>query len=337
MRPWSVQIEERPLSERQHPPVETPPPTDDAFSPLFALDVEDEDTGADSITEPFEPRKIRIETKPLTIDLLLKRIGEGEVDLAPDFQRAAGIWNIGAQSRLIESLLIRIPLPAFYMDATDDDKWVVVDGLQRLTVFNSFILKNAFPLAELEFFSQFNGKRHRELPRPMQRRIAETQVTVYLIQPGTPGEVKFNIFKRINTGGVPLSPQEIRHALNQGPAAVLLRSLAMHAVFLKVAGRSLRDLCEMQPQQKPMMLGDHALQRRDHGRARRFQPALAQIREALRIPFTLDDRLDHRPSTHPHDIADDAGELQVGVLKDLLDAQRVLGDLTHPYWANESH
>ena len=75
----------------------------------------------------------------------------------------------------------------------------------------------------------------------MQRRIAETQVTVYLIQPGTPGEVKFNIFKRINTGGVPLSPQEIRHALNQGAAAEMLRELAKHPAFVRVAGGSLRD------------------------------------------------------------------------------------------------
>src|SRR5262245_49322750 len=128
----------------QQPLPDIPMPNDEAPEPLFAQDVEDEDTGADAITEPFEPKKIRIDTKPLTIDLLVKRIKEGEVDLAPEFQRAAGIWNRGAQSRLIESLLIRIPLPAFYMDATDDDKWLVVDGLQRLTVFDNFVLKDSF-------------------------------------------------------------------------------------------------------------------------------------------------------------------------------------------------
>lgn len=87
----------------------------------------------DQIKEPFDPTLIRVETKPLSMDLLISRIKNKEIDLMPDFQRKAGIWSDAAQSRLIESMLIRIPLPAFYMDASDEDEWLVVDGLQRLT------------------------------------------------------------------------------------------------------------------------------------------------------------------------------------------------------------
>src|ERR1700722_14394495 len=94
--------------------------------------VEEEDSSGDpKIVEPFDPSLIRVESKPMTVSLLLTRITQGEINLQPGFQRKAGIWTPAAQSRLIESLLIRIPLPAFYMDGTNDDEWLVVHGPQR--------------------------------------------------------------------------------------------------------------------------------------------------------------------------------------------------------------
>ena len=204
--------------------------------------VESEDTGdSERIPKPFDPALIRVETKPMTIDLLLARIRDGALDLAPDFQRKGGIWTPGAESRLIESILIRIPIPAFYMDATDEDRWVVVDGLQRLTALKRFAIEKKLRLVDLEFLLTLNGKTFDDLPRNLQRRIVETQVVVYFIEKGTPPDVKFNIFKRINTGGLPLSTQEIRHALNQGPVTKYLADLAASKEFLAATDNGIRD------------------------------------------------------------------------------------------------
>ncbi|GAB6057285.1 DUF262 domain-containing protein [Desulfonatronum parangueonense] len=188
------------------------------------------DTSSESeegkITEPFDPSKIRVETKNTTMDVLIKRLRNNEIDLAPDFQRRGGIWKDDAQSRLIESMLIKIPLPAFYLDATEDDKWLVVDGLQRLSTIKRFVIEESLCLTGLEFLNDIKDKKFRDLPRNFQRRIEETEVVMYLIQPGTPPKVKFDIFRRINTGGAPLSTQEIRHALNQGKIIKILENLA---------------------------------------------------------------------------------------------------------------
>ncbi|MEH2348918.1 MAG: DUF262 domain-containing protein [Nostoc sp.] len=109
------------------------------------LDEEENDEEQyEKVTFQYDPEKINIATREPTIEQLLRRIDEEALDLAPDFQRQANIWTLEAKSKLIESILIRIPLPAFYIDATneetDEDKWVVVDGLQRLSALKQFVI-----------------------------------------------------------------------------------------------------------------------------------------------------------------------------------------------------
>lgn len=190
------------------------------------------------IKEPFDPTAIKIDTTNPTIDLIMKRIDQEEIDLNPDFQRDPGIWDRTRQSRLIESLLLRIPIPVFYMAANKEDRWQVVDGLQRLDTLKSFILAKELTLHGLEYLDIFEGCTYDRLPRPMQRRIEETQLSCHVIQPGTPPAVMFNVFKRINTGGKPLLPQEIRHALNPGPARVFINQLAKDSTFLEATDHS---------------------------------------------------------------------------------------------------
>ena len=192
------------------------------------------------IDKPFDPEKIKVRTVGRTVDLLIRRIRHNEVDLAPAFQRRARVWDPGRRSRLIESLLLRIPLPVFYVAADETEIWSVVDGLQRLTTISDF-MDGAFPLSGLEYLTQLNGKEFHSLPRPMQRRIEETELVIHVIEPGTPEAVMINIFKRINTGGLSLTGQEIRNALNRGPVRDFLPSLASSQAFLEATDWGVRD------------------------------------------------------------------------------------------------
>ncbi|MEO6233420.1 MAG: DUF262 domain-containing protein [Ferruginibacter sp.] len=202
-------------------------------------EVEQNDDSLKLMDKPFDPTKINIETKTPSLDTLIKRIERKSIqmDTTTYFQRQDDLWDTVKQSRLIESILIRFPLPAFFFDASDDNNWLVVDGLQRLSSIRNFCVetdpKKRLKLTNLEFLSHLNGSTWEKLSGDLQRVIEEAQVVIYKIMPGTPTDVKFNIFKRINTGGLILEPQEIRHALFQGKPAVFIAEMGKNAAFVK--------------------------------------------------------------------------------------------------------
>jgi len=200
---------------------------------------ENEDLGEPNdsldLVEPFDPKKVDVSIATPNLGSIIARLRHGEIDLMPDFQRSGDLWSKQEQSRLIESILIRLPIPAFYFDAINEDEWQVVDGLQRLSAIKNFVKSKTLPLTNLEFLTDYEGFYYDDLPRALQRRIDEFQTSVYLIKPGTPLVMKYSLFNRINTGGLKLKPQEIRHAMSQsvnsGAASKFLREIVSAPEF----------------------------------------------------------------------------------------------------------
>ena len=234
-------------------------------SKLSGVEVEQEDPDLD----PFDPNQIAINTKIVNVTDLMRRLEQQTIKLDPDFQRRE-VWDMERKCQLIESLLLKIPIPLFYVAADSSERWTVVDGLQRISAIRDHTLgkdyldyklkkgeqseskkipqKGAgFPLKGLSFCAdELEGKRmidleHDEKLIKYYNRIVETNFTFVIIDPSTPEEVKFNVFKRINTGGMQLTSQEIRNALYGGPATRLLNELSSTKEFKTATTCSVKD------------------------------------------------------------------------------------------------
>jgi len=168
-------------------------------------EVESDNSELETITAPFDPTTIDVKTRNPSIYSIMQRIQHQEIDLMPDFQRQRSLWDSSQKSRFIESLLLRIPLPVFYVASDKDDRWIVIDGLQRLSTLDEFIPtgdeknEEKFVLQHLEFLNQFENKKFYQLPRGMQRRILETKLVFHIIEPSTPKNVTRTLFQRFNT------------------------------------------------------------------------------------------------------------------------------------------
>lgn len=184
-----------------------------------ALDVEVEDVDFPEIERPWNPESIRVTTKSFSLRNVVDLIDESALDLAPDFQRLR-VWKPVQKAQLIESILLQIPLPAFYFAEDNDGVLRVVDGVQRLSTVHDFVRggpgRNAFfTLNGLEYIEDVIGKKFTDLPPLWQRRLYNTQIIAHVIDPTTPRPVMYDIFRRINTGGTPLNAQEIRHCMSR--------------------------------------------------------------------------------------------------------------------------
>ncbi len=206
----------------------------------------DENANSDeNITNPFSTKDIKITNATISLSSLISRLQYDEIDLNPDFQRNELLWNRKKMSRLVESILLKLPLPVFYFDVSNPEKWLVVDGLQRLSTLKKFIVDKKLVLNNLEFLQDFNDKKYDELDRNLKRIIDETQIITYQIEAQTPKEVRYSIFNRINTGGLTLNAQEIRQALNQkGMGVKFLRKISENDIFKNVVGISSKRMLD---------------------------------------------------------------------------------------------
>lgn len=189
---------------------------------------------------PLDSVFVRSEQR--TVAEVVKRINAGRYQLDPDFQRDF-VWPITSQSRLIESCIMRIPLPVFYVAEALDGRIAVVDGLQRLTSFHRY-LRGDFALilhtGEDQPAHPLDGKKFQDLPIQLQERIEDTQLTLYILDAKAPERAKLDIFERVNSGA-PLTRQQMRNCLFNGEATQWLKQAATTPAFLAASGRSLKQ------------------------------------------------------------------------------------------------
>lgn len=204
------------------------------------VEVETQDPLLPEEPEPWDPDKIRVHTKHYSLRQVVDMMVEGDIDLAPDFQRQY-VWKPPQRWGLIESLLLGIPLPSFYFNEDPSGQLQVVDGVQRLTTILRYVTDHTFKLGKVTYLYELEGYGFKDLTTLFRRRLNSTQFVVHVIDPQTPYRVKFEIFRRINTGGSPLSAQEIRHCMSRTPSREFLKDLVNDQSFITATGGALHN------------------------------------------------------------------------------------------------
>lgn len=196
----------------------------------------------DIIQQKAKERTVKTQNIEYDLETLVKKIEKNVIKLNPDYQRNHR-WTIETSSKLIESLILNIPIPLIYIsqdvdvdEEADDDvaRYSVIDGQQRLTaIFNFF--KNRYPLTELDSLKELNGSYYNNLPPFLIRRLEERTIKCLRIDSIVDSEVKYDIFERLNSGSVKLEPQELRNATCRGPFKDILKNLSKNELFVKMA------------------------------------------------------------------------------------------------------
>jgi hypothetical protein len=214
--------------------------TDEAKAPIAAEpDVETEysdDEGEAAVEWETLPPEKEFYASPYDppVKSLVQEIRDKELIVRPSFQRY-GVWDTTRKSRFVESLLLNIPIPNLFFAEDDDKTKVVVDGQQRLLAVYEF-LSNRFALRGLEVLAPLNGISFDDLTERQQRIIQNRTLRCLLISAKSDSEIRFQVFERLNQGGMPLNAQEVRHCVYRGSFNDFLHALAADPRWLSLAG-----------------------------------------------------------------------------------------------------
>ncbi len=210
----------------QDPPIEFGEEPDDVQEPAGPA------TSALEQKYSKEMRQIVSQKIDLPISTLPEMIKE-QIDLNPDFQRRDR-WQVDKQSRFIESIIMNVPIPPVFLGEDQYGKYVVLDGRQRLTAIRDF-LNNIFKLSGLKVWSDLNNQNYNDLQKKkLSAAITRRFVPAVVILKESSSQVKYDVFDRLNTGGVIAEPMEIRNAVFQGDFNKLIRSLAEMSEFRRL-------------------------------------------------------------------------------------------------------
>lgn len=198
-----------------------------------------------AIQTKAKERTVKTQNIEYDLETIVKKISRGIIKLNPEYQRKHR-WTEEYSSKLIESLILNIPVPLIYIsqdidvdDEVDDEiaRYSVIDGQQRLTAIRDF-LTNKLTLIGLEVLDDLNGLNYRELPPFLIRRLEERTIRCLRIDSTIDDQVKYDIFERLNSGSVKLEPQELRNATCRGPFKDLIKDLIKNESFINAVSLS---------------------------------------------------------------------------------------------------
>jgi len=192
-----------------------------------------------------KPRRILAQPYDYSVQDIVDKIKTNDIDLNPDYQRNY-VWMANDSkehkcSRLIESLLLNIPIPVIYFaEQAETLKYEVIDGQQRLYTFHRF-LNDQFALDGLEIRDDANGKRYSELLPKDRDEIRKRSIRAIVILNESDPEIKYEVFERLNLGSIQLTPQEIRNNTLRGTFNDLLKELSKNNLFQKMLNLRLKS------------------------------------------------------------------------------------------------
>lgn len=189
----------------------------------------------------YGPKDIIVNTDSYSISDLMRMVKDQDIEIAPRFQRHF-VWDKTRQSRLIESIFLGLPLPSIYLSEYDDGRMTIVDGLQRISTIRDF-MNDKLRLCNMEYFDFCNGKTFSELnlPELQLRRFYRTQITCFKIDYRSPSQLKYDLFRRLNTGGKALNDQEIRNCLSRNEVQSMLYDMISSPEFISATCGSIKD------------------------------------------------------------------------------------------------
>ena len=209
---------------------------------------EREDATGKSVPDPDEVpiKDRRVFTQPydLVVESLIDQIKGGTIFLRPLSERPAFqrryVWSNTLASRLVESILLNVPIPPCYLSQNDDFQLDVIDGQQRLYSIYRFF-DNQFALSGLEVFKDLNGLRFHKLTPKMQRKLNTHTLRLVAVTNESHPEIKFDVFQRLNSNTVPLNAQELRNCIHRGTLNELLKDVVDYEPWLTILGKRKPD------------------------------------------------------------------------------------------------
>lgn len=210
--------------------------------PIYEIDLNIDEPDPDET--PIRDRRLITNPYDLVVEALMDQIGRKTIFLRPmsarpSFQRHY-VWSNRLASRLIESILLNVPIPPCYLSQNDDFELDVIDGQQRLYSIYRFC-ENQFALSGLEVLTELNGKRFHKLESRTERQIMTHTMRCVLISNESHPEIKFDVFERLNTNTVPLNAQELRNCVYRGALNDLLKDAVTYEPWLSVFRRKTPD------------------------------------------------------------------------------------------------